>query len=146
MMRPLPALVLALVAAALGAQAPAPGESASAPAISDAEIQTAIGNGKAYTLVFFKAGPATPPDDAAAIQKMQWAHLRNLFTLKAEGLATLSGPFTGPAKGDLRGLVIFNTADEAIVRARLDADPYIQSGLMTYEIQPWFGLPGDGIR
>ena len=142
MSRRLPALVLALAAATLGAQATPP----TAPTITDAEIQTAIGKGKAYTLVFLKTGPATPPDDAAAIQKMQWAHLRNLFTLKAEGLATLSGPFTGPAKGDLRGLVIFNTADEAVVRARLDADPYIESGLMIYEIQPWFGLPGDGIR
>ena len=138
MARRLAVLSALTVAGVLFAQSPA------APP-SDEQIRREIERGKAYTVAFLRSGDAALPA-AEEVQRLQWAHLRNLFTLKAEGLATLSGPFTGPAKGDLRGMVIFNTADEAVVRARLDADPYVRAGLMRYELQPWFGLPGDGVR
>jgi uncharacterized protein YciI len=93
--------------------------------------------------VFLKTG-GVPKPAGGAREALQLAHQRHLFTLKQEGLATLFGPFTEP--GDLRGLVVFNTADRDLVRRRMAEDPYVLAGVMTFEAHPWFGLPGDRIR
>ena len=110
---------------------------------TDEWIAAQIAKGKAYSVVFLKTG-GVPKPDGEAREALQRAHQRHLFGLKREGLATLFGPFTD--SGDLRGLVLVNSADRDLVRQRMSEDPYVRAGIMTFEVHAWFGLPGDGIR
>jgi uncharacterized protein len=104
-----------------------------------ADIQRTVSTGRAYALVFLKAGPrrSRAKDEADALQL---AHLKHLLTLRAEGKIAIVGPLTDD--GDLRGLAIYNaTVEEA--RRLAEADPAVQAGSLVVEAHPWFGLPGD---
>lgn len=102
-------------------------------------IQKEISQGKQYCLVLLKKGTDTHLDSAKLVQ-MQMQHLQTLFTLKLQGKLPIFGPLTEDI--DLRGIGIFNLTDKTEIAKLLDADPYIKSGAMTYEIYNWFSIPG----
>lgn len=105
------------------------------------QILEKVSTGRAYTLVILKEGPSREQLPKDEMEKQQKAHLTYLFTLKAQGKLPLFGPCTGSQA--IRGICIFNVTDEAEVRRLIDKDPNVQSGRLTYEVHPWFGIPGD---
>jgi predicted enzyme related to lactoylglutathione lyase/uncharacterized protein YciI len=106
-----------------------------------ASLQKEIARGRAYALVFLKAGPARG-QSAEETARLQVAHLTYLFRLRAEGKLVINGPLT--SDGELRGLSIYNT-DVAEARRLAEADPAVQAGRLVVEAHPWFGLPGDSL-
>jgi uncharacterized protein len=51
------------------------------------------------------------------------------------GELLLAGAFDGPAD---RALLVWQTDDDAVVRAFVDSDPYVRNGLVTdWEIRRW---------
>ncbi len=109
--------------------------------ITASEIQRKIEGGRAYTLVFLKAGPhRTRAKDGA--DALQLAHLRYLFGLRAAGKLVLNGPLTSDTA--LRGICIFDTNLEE-ARRLAEGDPAVKAGHLVVEAHPWFGLPGDAL-
>ena len=108
--------------------------------------QGALGSGQAIPgdaepgMYLYKAGPNRdqPPAESDRLQK---EHLRYLFQLRAEGKLVVHGPVTDDS--EVRGMGIFNIADAEEVRKLLEEDPAFQAGRLTYEIHPWFSIPGD---
>src|SRR3954447_11084606 len=108
----------------------------------DATIGGALRDGRRYSLLLLWAGPTRDQHDAER-DALQWAHLRHLFTLRAEHGLRLNGPVVDG--GDLVGIGIFDNTDINAVRALAEADPGVRSGRMRVDVRPFFGLPGDAI-
>jgi uncharacterized protein YciI len=104
-------------------------------------IQEKVSKGRAYTIVFLKAGKKQHSSDPKQAEQKQMEHLIYLFKLKEQEKLPLFGPFT--KSGDLRGICIFNSDNAEEVKKLLDEEPLVKEGLLTYEIHPWFGIPGD---
>ena len=110
--------------------------------ITDEYIMDQINQGKQYILLLLKRGPNTDQSEEEG-HKIQMGHLHHLFKLKAEGKLVLAGPLDTDV--DLRGIGIFNLTDMEQVKTLVEEDPAVKSGRLTYELYPWFGIPGDGL-
>ena len=110
--------------------------------ITDEYIMDQIKQGKQYILLLLKRG-SNRGENEEEIEKIQMGHLHHLFKLKAEGKLVLAGPVDTDV--DLRGIGIFNLTDMEQVKKLVEEDPAVKSGRLTYEIYPWFGIPGDGL-
>ena len=110
--------------------------------ITNEFIQKTVASGKAYCIFLYKAGPNRDQPPAEA-EKLQMEHLRYLFQLRAEGKLVINGPVLDET--DLKGVGIFNTTDVTEVKNLLEGDPAVKVGRLTYEIHPWFSIPGDSL-
>ena len=62
-------------------------------------------------------------------------HLELAKDAHARGELVMAGAFTEPAD---RALLVWATEDEAVVRAFVDADPYVRNGLVaSWSIRKW---------
>lgn len=91
-----------------------------------------------YVIAFLKTGPNTPKDSLHAIE-LQSAHMANIGRLAEAGKLVLAGPFYGDAKGDFRGIYIFDTPDIDSARAFTQSDPAIEYGSLIMELKQWYG-------
>ena len=107
-------------------------------AATDDLVQDEIMRGKRYTIVFLLPGPNYKDLDVE--DRLHRAHLRHLFTLKKEEKLLINGPVGRGS--NIRGVSIYNSDDIAEVRGWVEADPAVQAGRFTYEIFPWFSIPG----
>jgi uncharacterized protein len=74
--------------------------------------------------------------DSARIPSLQRAHLAFIDSLSDAGTVLVSGPFGD--QGEKRGILIINLGDESEVRRLVDSDPLVKSGLLEYELHPWW--------
>lgn len=110
--------------------------------ITDEYIMHQVSKGMQYTLVLLKKGSKDDQNQEEA-NKILMAHLHHLFKLKIEGKMLLAGPID--EDGELRGICIYNLTDKEEVKKYVEEDPAVKSGRLSYEIYPWFGIPGDGL-
>lgn len=103
------------------------------------QIMQEVSKGRQYVFVFFKKGQ-TPAVGQNEMQSLQMEHLKFLFTLKTEGKISVFGPFL--EGGELEGFAIFNETEFEKVKAIMETEPFMQRGMMKYEMVKWFGLPG----
>src|SRR5204862_6341440 len=75
------------------------------------------------------------PEWTAATEKIQTAHLANITKLHDAGKLVLAGPFTDD--GNWRGIFILKTSSIEETKSRVENDPAVQAGRLTYEIHPW---------
>ena len=106
------------------------------------EVREIVSRGKPYTLVFLRRGSVLHDEQQAAA--IRWRHVGYLMGLRAEGKLLVNGPLTDDC--EIVGVSIYGETDPATVRAWVEADPGIQAGYLAYELHPWFGIPGDGLR
>jgi uncharacterized protein YciI len=92
-------------------------------------------------LGLLRAGPARPDDDAAAVAKLQAAHLANIARLGRAGKLPLAGPFLDG--GELRGVFVFQAASLEEARALAASDPSVAAGHLAVEVLPW--MVADGV-
>lgn len=92
-----------------------------------------------YYIVFLKKGVNRDQDSLSAA-KLQEQHLEHLSRMHQEGYISLAGPFGDD--GEIRGLVVYNTAtlDQADSLARLD--PMVKAGRLEVEVHPWWAAKG----
>ncbi|WP_026913796.1 YciI family protein [Christiangramia portivictoriae] len=96
-----------------------------------------------YYMVFLKSGPerSQGSTEAAELQKKHMAHLERLAT---EGYTSLTGPMGDD--GDLRGIVVFNTATLAEADSLANLDPMVKAGRLKVEIHPWWVAKGGKLK
>ena len=96
-----------------------------------------------YYMVFLKSGPTRSQDstEAAELQKKHMAHLERMAT---EGYTSLTGPMGDD--GDLRGIVVFNTATQAEADSLANLDPMVKAGRLKVEIHPWWAAKGGKLK
>ncbi len=109
--------------------------------ITDEYVSSQIATGKQYILVFLIAGPNYESYPSELLDENHRAHLRHLFTLKSEQKLLINGPL-GKENKRIRGLSIYNSSSIEEVQTWVEADPAVIAGRFTYEIYPWFGIPG----
>ncbi len=110
------------------------------PEVTDEFVQKAVATGKQYCAYLYRVGP-NRDQPAEELEKIQADHLRYLFQLRAEGKLVIDGSVTDDS--ELENIGIFSVTDTEEVRRLLEGDPAFQAGRVTYEIHPWFGIPGD---
>lgn len=92
-----------------------------------------------YYIVFLKAGENREQDSLETARLME-QHLAHLTRMAEEGYSSLTGPMGDD--GDLRGIVVYNTAtlEEADSLAKLD--PMVRAGRLEVEVHPWWTAKG----
>lgn len=92
-------------------------------------------------VVINEQGPSWDP--AVPMREQEgWAdHASFMNALVGEGLVVLGGPLKGGPRQ--RALLVLRAPDEAGLRARLSADPWMRSGVLELgELVPWELLLG----
>ena len=103
-------------------------------------VQGQLAKAKSYTLVFLTSGVREVKEGDETAASNQMLHLQYLFTLKEQNHLSIFGPLTD--SGKIRGILIFNSAEEALINKMMDEDPHVKKGYLSYEMHPWFGIPG----
>lgn len=96
-----------------------------------------------YFVAFLKRGPERSQGEEAAA-RIQKEHLAHLAKLYEEGKTSLTGPFGDD--GDIRGIVVFNTATIEEARELAGQDPAVKAGRLVIEIHPWWTAKGGKLR
>jgi len=91
---------------------------------------------KTYVMVFLKEGPVKIKDSVAR-EKLQTAHLKNIFKLADEGKLITAGPFSD--NQEIRGIFIFNVSTVEEAKKLTDTDPAVKAGVLIMELHPWYG-------
>jgi hypothetical protein len=105
--------------------------------ITDDFMREMLTKSKTYTVVLLKAGPGFYEPGARAII---WEHGRRNFSLRADGLLSIVCPVTDDS--EYAGVGIFNAPADEVARL-MGADPAVAAGVLTYEVHPVRGFPGD---
>ena len=108
--------------------------------ITDEFMRQTLAKGNQYLLVIYKRGGGSEFSKEEA-DKIQWEHLRYLFGLREERKLLLNGPVSD--NSEFTGIGIFDSTDKDEVKRWMDEDPLIKIGKRSYELYPYFGIPGD---
>ncbi len=92
-----------------------------------------------YYLVLLKKGKNRSQDslEAAKLQEQHMAHLNRMFV---EGYSSLAGPMGDD--GEIRGIVVYNTANLKEADSLANLDPMVKAGRLEVEIHPWWASKG----
>lgn len=107
------------------------------PAITDEYMKDRLGKAGEYTLLILMR---TPKTSAEASKPIIWEHGRRNMALQAVGALSIVCPATDDS--DLAGIGIFGGPVEE-VREIIERDPAVQAGVLSYELHPVRGFPGD---
>ena len=104
----------------------------------DAEIEALVAAAKPYSLVQLTWAAGRHQEDADTIER---EHQRRMVTLRAEGTIAVLCPVQSDG---LCGVAILTQTPEQ-ARETMAADPCVQAGMMTVEVLPCVGFPGDSL-
>jgi hypothetical protein len=109
------------------------------PEITDEQMKDRLGKAREYTLLILKTTPRTFTDEGRPIIR---EHGRRNMALQAAGTLSVVCPATDGS--DVAGIGIFRArVDE--VRTIMEGDPAVRGGILTYELHPVRGFPGDSL-
>ncbi len=108
------------------------------PNVTDEQIQALAATAEPFSLAQLRWGPDRYRDGAEAIEL---EHQRRLVSLRADGVIAILLPVISDT---VAGVAILT---EPIERAReiMAADPCVQASMMTCEVLPCLGFPGDSV-
>jgi len=96
-----------------------------------------------YYMVFLKSGSERGQDSTEAAE-LQKKHLAHLERMAVEGYTSLTGPMGDD--GDLRGIVIYNTATQREADSLANMDPMVKAGRLVVEVHPWWVAKGGKLK
>lgn len=96
-----------------------------------------------YFVVFLKAGPERGQSKEES-EKIQQAHLDYLSEVYQAGHTSITGPFADD--GDIRGIVVYNTATLQQARELAEQDPAVKAGRLEVEVHPWWAAKGSQLK
>jgi hypothetical protein len=109
------------------------------PEITDETMKQRLALTRDYILVVLKTTEKTFTDEGRPII---WEHGRRNMALRAAGLLSVVCPVTDGS--EIAGIGIFRSDAEA-VREIIEGDPAVRAGVLTYELHPVRGFPGDAL-
>jgi len=96
-----------------------------------------------YYIVFLKSGLNRNQDSLTAA-KLQDEHMAHMARMYEEGYTSLTGPMGDD--GDLRGIVIYNTATQREADSLASLDPMVKAGRLEVEVRPWWVAKGGKLK
>jgi hypothetical protein len=105
--------------------------------VTDEYMTDMLAKANSYSVVLLRRGGRYAEPNA---DQVIWEHGRRNFTLRAEGILAVVCPVADDT--DLAGVGIFNATPEETSRI-MDGDPAVQAGVLSYEVHPVRGFPGD---
>ncbi len=109
------------------------------PVITDEQFNEVLSGSREYTLVVLKTNERTFQDGSLPII---WEHGRRNVALRAAGILSIVCPVTDG--GEIAGVGVF-AGSSGYVAELMDGDPAVQAGVLTYEVHPARGFPGDSL-
>lgn len=96
-----------------------------------------------YFVVFLKTGPnrSQSEEEANEIQKKHLAHLSKVADM---GKTSITGPFGDD--GEIRGIVVYNTATMEEAKKLAEQDPAVKAGRLVVEVHPWWAAKGSTLK
>jgi hypothetical protein len=107
--------------------------------ITDEFMHEMSAKARVYSLVLLKTAAKYGDPDAGAII---WEHGRRNHSLRADGVLVIVCPVADDSKW--AGIGIFDAPPEETAEI-MDGDPAIQAGVLSYEVHPVCGFPGDSL-
>ncbi|WP_344773082.1 hypothetical protein [Nocardioides panacisoli] len=105
-------------------------------AVTDEQVQQLAATAKPYSLVQLSWAPGRHQEGADAIEG---EHQRRMVSLRADGTIAVLCPVLSDG---LCGVAIM-ARDLEEAREIMAADPCVRAGMMTVEVLPCVGFPGD---
>jgi uncharacterized protein YciI len=108
------------------------------PNVTDEQIHELASTARSFTMVHLRWSSERFQDGAESIEL---EHQRRMVSLRAEGVIAILCPVLSDS---VAGVAIMT---EPLERAReiMEADPCVQAGMMTCEVLPCLGFPGDSL-
>ncbi|WP_460844819.1 hypothetical protein [Nocardioides ultimimeridianus] len=107
-------------------------------AITDDQIQALAATARPFSLVQLRWAPGRDHPGADAIEL---EHQRRMVGLRAAGAIAVLCPVLSET---LAGVAIMTLPPDDAERT-MSADPCVRAGMMTVEVLPCLGFPGDGL-
>lgn len=108
------------------------------PTVTDEQIQALAASAKPYSLAQLRWAPDRDQEGGDAIEL---EHQRRMVSLRATGVIAILCPVSSD---DVAGVAIMTQPPES-AQAIMAADPCVQAGMMTCEVLPCLGFPGDSL-
>jgi hypothetical protein len=106
--------------------------------VTDEQVRQLAETARPYSVALLSWGPDRHRDGADAIER---EHQRRMVALRADGVIAILCPV---GSDTLAGVAIMTLpAEEA--RDVMDGDPCVQAGMLTCEVHPCHGFPGDAL-
>jgi hypothetical protein len=106
--------------------------------VTDEQIQSLAATARPFSLVQLRWTPDRYHDGAEAIEL---EHQRRMVSLRADGVIAILCPVVSET---LAGVAILTEPQERAEEI-MSADPCVQAGMMTCEVLPCLGFPGDSL-
>lgn len=106
--------------------------------VTDAEVEELAATARPYSLVQLSWAAGRHQEDAGTIER---EHQRRMVTLRNEGAIAVLCPVQSDG---LCGVAIMAQPVEQ-ARQTMAADPCVRAGMMTVEVLPCVGFPGDSL-
>jgi hypothetical protein len=107
-------------------------------AVTDEQVQELAATGEPYSLVLLTWAPGRHQEGADAIER---EHQRRMVSLRAQGTIAVLCPVL--SEGLCGVAIVAQPLGQA--RRTMAADPCVQAGMMTVEVLPCVGFPGDSL-
>jgi negative regulator of sigma E activity len=107
-------------------------------AVTDAEIEALAATARPYSLVQLSWAPGRHQQGADAIER---EHQRRMVSLRADGTIAVLCPVQ--SDGICGVAIVTQPVEQA--RETMAADPCVRAGMMTVEVLPCVGFPGDSL-
>ncbi|GAB3879884.1 YciI family protein [Terrabacter terrigena] len=108
------------------------------PDVTDEQIQALAATARPFSLAVLRWAPGRHQYGAAAIEL---EHQRRMVSMRADGVVAVLCPVLSDTTAGVAVMTV--PVDEA--RTIMADDPCVQAGMMTVEVQPCLGFPGDTV-
>ncbi|MCD2197619.1 hypothetical protein LQ327_30035 [Actinomycetospora endophytica] len=106
--------------------------------VTDEQIRDLAASAKSYSLVMLRWAPQRHQDGAEGIEL---EHQRRMVSLRADGVIAVLCPIPSDT---MAGVAVMSVSVEQ-ARETMAMDPCVQAGMMTVEVYPCLGFPGDSL-
>jgi hypothetical protein len=107
-------------------------------AVTDEQVQELAARSRSYSLIQLSWAPGRHQQGAGAIER---EHQRRMVSLRAEGTIAILCPVL--SEGLCGVAIMTQTVEQA--RETMAADPCVQAGMMSVDVFPCVGFPGDSL-
>lgn len=104
--------------------------------VTDEQVRQLAETAKPFSVALLRWGPERHMDGAEATEG---EHQRRMVSLRADGVIAILCPV---GSDTLAGVAIMTLPPEE-AREVMDGDPCVRAGMMTCEVHPCHGFPGD---